>query len=418
MLISYNCLIFVPFIQTENQRFMNKSFIQTAVKTSLIWLIFAAFIGALLRYAFIGTMPKSFEYKNFMHAHTHLMFLGWIFNALFIGIIAMFLHDFSKKYYLLFVILQIAVGGMAVTFPLGGYFSASIAFSTAHILLSYVFAVLVWFDVQKHEHTVHDNPSVLALDWALLFMLLSSLGPIAVGYISSAGIRGVWSNLSVYFYLHTQYNGWFTFGILALILRILENKHLIVNKKRMKHGITLLGWSALLTFSLAALWLRLPNGLYFVAWAGIFIQLGALISFWDLFRLVFKTDIFENKWSKYLMIMVAISFISRIILQTASAIPAVTDFATQYKNMLLAYLHLIFIGFVTLFLFAYFIENQWLKIETQLSKRGLITLVVSFLASELFLTIQPTNYTLLFIASAGMAVGFILTCAETLKLKT
>ena len=418
MLISYNCPIFVPFIQIENQRFMNKSFIQTAVKTSLIWLVFAAVIGAILRYAFIGSMPSFFDYKNFMHAHTHVMLLGWIFNALFIGIIATFLHDFAKKYYYLFIFLQIAVGGMAVTFPIGGYFSGSILFLTAHILLSYVFAVMVWFDVQKHEHTVHDNPSVLALDWALLFMLLSSLGPIAVGYLSTAGIGGIWSNLSVYFYLHTQYNGWFMFGVLALILRTLENKHLIVNKKRMKHGITLLGWSALLTFSLAALWLRLPNGLFFIGWAGIFIQLGALISFFDLFKLIFKTDIFENKWSKYLTIMVAAAFIGKIILQTASAFPAVTDLVTQYKNLLLAYLHLIFIGLVTLFLLAYFIENQWLKIETQLSKRGLTTLVVSFLSSELLLTIQPTNYTLLFIASAGMAVGFILTCAETLKLKT
>ncbi|MCU0355278.1 MAG: hypothetical protein MUD08_16310, partial [Cytophagales bacterium] len=111
------------------------------MKIGLLWLGLAAGIGVLLRYAQVWPMPDGFNYRFWLHAHSHVMLLGWLFNALFANLLAAFVPpDRQPRYRTLFWVLQAAVLGMLLTFPVQGYAAFSIAFSTLHMVAAYVFA--------------------------------------------------------------------------------------------------------------------------------------------------------------------------------------------------------------------------------------------------------------------------------------
>lgn len=93
-------------------------------------------MGAFLRLMML--LPVAgLDYNHFLHGHSHLAYLGWIFNAIFVALLYAYLPGHLKKYRLLFWLLQVAVIGMLISFPIQGYAAVSISFSTLHIFLSY-----------------------------------------------------------------------------------------------------------------------------------------------------------------------------------------------------------------------------------------------------------------------------------------
>src|SRR5690606_1037694 len=60
---------------------------------------------------------------------------------------------------------------------------------------------------------------------ALIYFLISAVGPFAIGATGAMGLaQSKWYYFSVYYYLHFQYNGFFTFGVLAALLSLLDQK--------------------------------------------------------------------------------------------------------------------------------------------------------------------------------------------------
>ena len=70
------------------------------VRTALLFLFIAASIGALLRWAFVAEV-KGMEFRHYLHAHSHLAMLGWVFLMLYAFLIHSFLteNQQSKKIY-------------------------------------------------------------------------------------------------------------------------------------------------------------------------------------------------------------------------------------------------------------------------------------------------------------------------------
>ena len=85
--------------------------------------------------------------------------------------------------------------------------------------------------------------------------------------------------------------------------------------------------------------------------------------------------------------------------------------------MIIAYLHLVLIGFLSIFLIAFFIENKVLRL-TRLSKWGVLLFLLAFTVSEILLVSQALiarlnlpaishQYPLVFLASCGMVTGLL-----------
>jgi hypothetical protein len=110
--------------------------VRNLFKIPFLFLFIAAVMGLFLRYMMMAPVP-GVTFSYLLHAHSHVMFLGWIFNVLFLVFVTEFTDE--KNFKVIFWILQILVVGMLVSFPLQGYGLFSIVFSTLHIFAGVAF---------------------------------------------------------------------------------------------------------------------------------------------------------------------------------------------------------------------------------------------------------------------------------------
>src|SRR5690606_15371941 len=190
------------------------------LKIAVLNLLVVALLGLFLRWQVVQP-TEGINFKNFLHAHSHVALLGWLFSAFFLAFLPTYLpEDLSRKksYSWLFWLAQASVLGMLISFPIQGYALFSITFSTLHILFSYVFIYRFLKDCKQSEVVKNQHQfSFKFIKAALFFLALSSLGPWAMGPIMASGnsFTQLYYN-AIYFYLHFQYNGWFTFAVLGL----------------------------------------------------------------------------------------------------------------------------------------------------------------------------------------------------------
>lgn len=393
---------------------MNKKWLQAAIINFLI----AASIGALLRFAFVMEVP-GIKYKNFLHAHSHIAMLGWVYMALYALLIHYFLPTEKQErviYQRLFWLTQLSVLGMAISFPIQGYGAVSISFSTLHILCSYGFVRLFWRDMGPEK--------AISSRWvkmALLFMVLSTIGVWAMGPIMVSGFRGSqWYYMAVQFYLHFQFNGWFIFAILAIFFRLMENRSVIFPPQLMKRFFLFLLISCLLTYALAVAWSQPMLIVFIINGVGVTLQLVALFYGIKLLRTQQGQLLMPFTRLESLLVRIAASsFALKIIIQAFVVLPFVAEAAYTIRNYVVGFIHLLLLGAVSSFLLAVAFREQLLSSERPSTRIGVFSLVLGFVLSECLLFLQgtmlwwgkgflPQYYELLFGCSLLLPLGLLL----------
>ena len=368
-------------------------------KTALFNLFIAACIGALLRYAFVEEISW-LKFQYWLHAHSHIAMLGWVY----LGLFSLFVHSFlpeakqkSKFYNRLFWFTQFTIAGMLVAFSLEGYSGWAITFSTLHVLLSYVFVRRFWKDLNVtcgHLNESYSRPSVIFVRAAMLFMLLSTLALWTLSLVISSGKTGsaVYYG-TIQFYLHFQFNGWFIFSVLGLLFKLFEEKNVSLPARLIKIFYGLLVISCIITFALAVTWSTPLPFLFFVNSIGVTIQLGALIVFilivkpiWNDIKTLLPT------WILILFLMALLSFVLKILIQAVVVIPHLATMAYTIRNYVVGFLHLLLLGVVTCFLLGYGSYKDLLKLESIWSKIGIVLFMGGFLLSESILFIQGSMF--------------------------
>ncbi|NJN26829.1 MAG: hypothetical protein HC819_13055 [Cyclobacteriaceae bacterium] len=354
------------------------SVVRTGILFSFINFAITAGLGCLLRYHVL--FPQEWLNVRFwIHAHSHVGFLGWIFTALATLGYAVILPDrkrLNRQMFWLLVLAQLAVMGMLFTFPQMGYALYSIVFSTAHLVLSVVYAW--WF----YRYAPTSGLEVRLYKAALVFMMVSSLGPLALGPIMAFGYKETpLYDMAIYFYLHFQYNGWFTLAIFGLMVRLAKDRKLVIRKNRGKLFYRLMLYATILTLALSALGFGDNYYVLVVGGTGAILQLWAGSLILDLLRDK-SARLFgkSGAWVTVLMVVAIASWMFKIILQFVSALPLVTDFAYANREAIMYYLHLTFLGFASCFIVGLLIRKNILKIDGAVSKSALVLFLVSIMA--------------------------------------
>ncbi len=92
--------------------------------------------------------------------------------------------------------------------------------------------------------------------------------------------------------------------------------------------------------------------------------------------------------TRWLWFLSLIAFSIKIILQALSAIPSLSYLAFGFRPVVIGYLHLILLGFVTLFILGYFVHHQLLPLSSRGRKNGLVIFATGIILNELFLFLQ------------------------------
>lgn len=325
---------------------------QKLVKLPLIFFFVAAGIGGVLRWH--QTWPiQGMTYPFWLHAHSHIMFLGWVFNALSVNFVLQFVPPhLHARYSTIFWIINFLLGGMLLSFPTGGYSVYSILLSTIHT----AFVILFIYRFFRDAVSIENNLALRYARWALIFFMISSVGPFALGGLVANGMEQTsWYRLAVYYYLHFQYNGVFTFGVLALFYCLLFQHQIAVEEISGRKAHILFCIACFPAYVLSALYLEpgvIYNGIGFLSGG---IQLVAFVFLIKSSGTGFNALLSKVPGSARVLLVIALlSFSVKLILQLTSSWPSVAHLANDFRHYVIAYLHLVFIGMISFFLLAYY----------------------------------------------------------------
>lgn len=303
------------------------------LSVSLIWLIVAGSFGVLLRWHFVQPIPD-FPFAWWRHAHSHLGFLGWIGNVLLSFLL--FSQAIPRFFHRLWWFSQLLILGMAISFPLSGYSTVSIIFSTAHIVCCWLFAG--WWFSRGRKNSVATIRQ--ATDWAMAFMSVSQLGPIGLGMsMALAPQNNALYSFFLHFYLYFQHSGWFIMGALAALLSFCST---LISKPGWEKLIRWTGYYILLYFSaayvnsdLTLIRLTLSAASVFVA----FQLIRRLPLFWR--QLVEKSN---SSSLKNLGKLIAICWGLKLLLELSFLAPSIAADVLPNRFLMLGFLHLNFLG--------------------------------------------------------------------------
>jgi hypothetical protein len=288
------------------------------------------------------------------------------------------------RYRILLYANLLASYGMLVSFILQGYAFYSIIFSTLSILVFLLFGICFWRDLNLvRQKTL----SSLWFRWALIFGAISALGPFSLAYMMSNKMADQnWYLSSVYFYLHFQYNGWFLFAGLGLLTSQLEL--LRIPTKRLYYAFYLFCAACIPAYFLSVLWLPFVGSIYFFLIAAILAQLIAWVL---ILETIFKNSAILgkqfSKMARVLFILSAIAFTIKLVLQTGSIHPQLSQLSYGFRPIIIGYLHLVLLGVTTIFIIAYIVSQKLITVSKS-TIIGTSIFVAGVIVNELLLMVQ------------------------------
>ena len=368
----------------------NNFSIQKWIRIAFINLFIVALLGVIMRYKIAYYLPF-IDQNNFLQAHSHFAFSGWVTQVL-MALMWAFLNNYLpadslKKYRWLLIANLACAYGMLASFIWEGYGIISTLFSTLSILVSWLFAIIFWIDLNKIKI------KIISAHWfkaALLFSVFSSFGVFFLSYMMANTIqRPTWFRAGTYYFLHFQYNGWFFFACMGLLSEQLKSSMTFPLQKKV---FWLFALACIPAYFLSALWLPIP------AWVYILVVLAAVAELLG-WILILKTIIankpgsFKNlsAQTKWLFILSAIALSIKLLLQVGSTIPFLSKLAFGFRPVVIGYLHLMFLGVISLFIIGFCKMNEFI-ITRRKGNAGVIIFTTAIILNEFFLMIQGLSY--------------------------
>lgn len=356
------------------------------LKFSLINLMIVAGLGVLMRYK-IGFEFPYFSQKYIQHAHSHFAFTGWITHTLYV-LMLNFIQDkiiteYNKRYKTLLIANLFCAYGMLISFAFQGYSFISIALSTLTIIIACFFTFYFFKDLKKLGT---DNPSIAWFKSALWFNIISSIGTFYLAYMmASRNFNENWYLAAIYFFLHFQYNGFFIFTCMGLVHDKIQKA--IPSYKHNTNIFKLFFFSVIPAYFLSTLWANLPVWLYIIVVIAAFVQIIAWIKFIVKIRSSLSSLTYITKFTQFLFIFVAVAFSIKLLLQLGSTIPAISDLAFGFRPIVIAYLHLVLLAVISVFLLSYMYSIKMIRVN-KVSVIALVLFVIGVFLNELVLGIQ------------------------------
>ena len=397
------------------------------LKISFLNLLFVAVLGLLMRYK-IGFEFPFLDQKNLQHSHYNFAFTGWISHTLMVLMIVFLSNrvtaastSFLKKYNYVLLANLICAYVILISFIIEGYGFISILFTTLSVVVAIVFAILFFRDLKQVPK------EDLAKNWfkaALFFNVISSFGNFSLAYMMvNKHILQTEYLISTYYYLHFQYNGWFFFACMGLLIGLLQLK---TSENSFYSRFFYLFFTACIpAYFLSTLWLDLPLWIYILTVVSAFIQVYAWFKF---LAIVIKTksEIIKNYpvFLRNILLFAGFALTIKLLLQLGSTIPAVSQLAFGFRPIVIAYLHLILLAVISLFLLFYIFASKLIPISKGI-KTGLTTFAIGVFLNEIILAVQGIasfSYTripfvneLLFGAAIVLVAGIGATAVFSLK---
>jgi len=186
---------------------------------------------------------------------------------------------------------------------------------------------------------------------------------------------------AVYWFLHFQYNGFFLFSIFGLYRASLSN--FWQKGKYLKQAFILFAISLVPAYILSIQWLNLSWQMRVLAAVSGALQLLGLT---QVIRYLLLNKVRRSEW---IWVLAFIAFVLKITFQFISIFPSIGKIAFGFRPIVIGYLHLVLLGFMTTFLIGHMkrMGDSWKKT----GHVGIVVFITGIVLNELALFFQGLN---------------------------
>ncbi len=358
------------------------------VHFTFLFFFLTSITGVWMRLYSLSDEVHFLPYDHILHAHSHIAILGWTFLAmlvLYLKINWKYLDHLQKEAKGICISTGILTFFMFIAFLLQGYALYSIIFSTIHILLEYwaIFFMLRSFKM------ISDTPPIskLFMKGAFLTLFISSLGPWSLGLIASQNLqKSALFDMAIYFYLHFQYNGWLYLMFIGIFIISLAKKGIHLHKHLLSVSFWFYIFSLFPGYFLSILWYDVGKLGALLGIVGAVGQLiGVLLFCFTLFKCRYNIRRILSKRTVSLLIIVVILLLSKSVLELFLIYTPLAMLVYETRTVVIGYLHLVLLGFVSLFILMLFHMEKIIDETSQLVKIGTIFFLTGFVLNEFIL---------------------------------
>jgi hypothetical protein len=220
---------------------------------------------------------------------------------------------------------------------------------------------------------------------------------------------------SIYYYLHFQYNGFFMFACIGLFVTMLCR--IVPGYVHNKMVFWLFFVSCVPAYFLSILWVKMPVWLFVV----VILSAVAQVYAWFLFLLGVKPfwkQLHVPPVGRFLFTIIVIAVSIKLLLQLGSTIPVISKLAFGFRPIIIAYLHLVLLAIISVFLITFMYLFGYLKVN-RLALYGLLIFVFGAYFNELILGLQGIasfSYNLIPYANEMLLVASVILFASMIVL--
>jgi hypothetical protein len=250
------------------------------------------------------------------------------------------------------------------------------------------------------------------------------MGIFSLAYMMfTAGIHQNEYLATTYYFLHFQYNGWFFFACMGLFVDFINQSGPIQLKI-----YRLFLASCIPAYLLSVLWIKMPEWVYVIIVVSALLQVYA----WALqlaWLIRSKPDQIGSQpfILRYMLVFVGIALTIKLLLQLGSTIPEISKLAFGFRPVVIAYLHLVLLAVITLFLLFYIFSKR-MFVPTKSALFWLLIFSIGVLLNEVVLAVQgiaaftytvvPYVNELLFGVAVILLTGIGMLCYHSLTMKS
>lgn len=183
-------------------------------RPALAFLVATVAAGVWLRIALLYPAAKlDLPFRFMVHAHSHLAFYGWVTIMLFAALLQCVRPQATSFFRAHALLLALASAAAFFAFLFGGYGVAAIGLSAVAVGLWVALALRLWRDAAGHHF------------WraALVFLGVSGLATFAPMAVLLRGAADAWwAELAIKLFLVPFINGWITLGVMGAVAGALD----------------------------------------------------------------------------------------------------------------------------------------------------------------------------------------------------
>ena len=364
------------------------TYINKWIDLSILGLIMVALSGLVLRCKIVFALPF-INFNHLLEAHSNFNFGGWVTLVLMVLMVNEILPEpFNKRPAYQWILGGIAISAwsMLIAFLLGGYSTLSTILSTFFIFLTYIFGWIFIRDILKAKL---GSPVLLLAISSIVCLILSSSGPFIITYFFLIrSFNPILQRDAIFTYLHFQYNGFFSLAILALLFNQIGQNITAKGKKNIYRFSVVLCTSIIPSLFLSYLWQN-PNQLFrIIAIVGSFLVLLSFFLFILSARSLQTNYNNESPVIRFLVFLSMASFMLKMLLQSLTIFPEIGNAIFGNRPIIMGFLHLVFLGFVSLFILALFVKKGFIDKTRKFTKFALIVFAVAVIINETLLITQ------------------------------